>query len=173
MRNGPAALVSHAAGSRSVIVAPATLTKNDSDALAASSAAAGLAPTQTFGNISKPTTVVGTSGLNVIKVNGKITASLILKGTASSEFIVNVTGTLSLGSSSVLGLDGGVTANHVLYNFTGSSGTISTHVGNVVSGTLLAPHYSFNLDGTFHGEVIGGGSKLELLSGATVSCKNA
>jgi hypothetical protein len=37
--------------------------------------------------------------------------------------------------------------------------------------TLLAPHYGFNPDGVVHGEVIGGGSKIELLSGAKVSCK--
>ena len=48
-----------------------------------------------------------------------------------------------------------MTPNHVLYNFTGSSGTIASHVGNVFYGTLLAPTYSFNLDGSFIGEIIG------------------
>ena len=36
-------------------------------------------------------------------------------------------------------------------------------------GTLLAPTYSFNLDGSFIGEIIGGGSSIQLLSNAAVN----
>jgi hypothetical protein len=66
-------------------------------------------------------------------------------------------------------LGGGVTANHVLYNFTAGSGTITSQVGNLFYGTLLAPKLSFNLDGAFIGEIIGGGSSIQLLSNATVN----
>jgi hypothetical protein len=152
----------------SVNVNPGLLAQNDADALAASAAAAGLAPTQTFGNINVGTTVTGNGGLNVIQINGSITKSLILNGGPNDVFIVNVTGTVSLGGSDVLGLAGGVAASHVLYNFVGNSGTIATHVGNVLYGTLLAPKYSFNLDGAFIGEIIGGGKSIALLSGAKV-----
>jgi hypothetical protein len=112
--------------------------------------------------------VNGDGGLNVIAVNGDIKSSLILSGTANDTFIVNVTGTLTLGGNTTLGLAGGVTADHVLYNFVGASGSITTKVGNVLNGTLLAPAYSFTLDGTFNGEIIGGGS-ISLLSGAHVN----
>lgn len=71
--------------------------------------------------------------------------------------------------NSVVAVAGGVTGNHVLYNFTGSGATLSTHVGNVIIGTLLAAHDSFNLDGAFVGEIIGGGNSISLLSDATVS----
>jgi uncharacterized repeat protein (TIGR01451 family) len=153
----------------SIIASPTLLAQNDADALNASAAAKGLAATQTFSTISSPTTVMGNGSLNVIAINGNITASLILKGTANDVFIVNVTGTVTLGGNSELGIGGSVTPNHVLYNFTGSSGTITSHVGNMFYGTLLGPSYSFNLDGSFIGEIIGGGSSIALLSGATVN----
>ena len=153
----------------SLITNPTLLNQVDADALAASAAAAALAPTVVLGTVSNPTTITGTGGQNVIKVNGDIKASLILNGTASDTFIVNVTGTLSLGGSSVLGVSGGVGSGNVLYNFIGSSGTISTHVGNIMNGTLLAPKYSFNLDGVFNSRIIGGGASIALLSGAIVN----
>ncbi len=139
------------------------------DAVSASTQAGELAPTQTLGTVSSPTTVAGNGGLNVIDVNGGIKASLTLSGSSNDVFVVNVTGTLALGGSSVLGLSGGVTADHVLYNFNGSGNTIATHVGNVINGTLHAPQSNFNLDGVFNGEIIGGGGSISLLSGATVN----
>jgi hypothetical protein len=155
--------------SGSIIVDPTGLAQADADARAASAAAAALAPTQTFANIGSDTTVNGNGGLNVIQVNGNITKSLILNGTASDVFVVNVTGTLSLGGYSTLGLSGGVTPNHVLYNFIGAGGTISTTFYNVVYGTILAPDYSMSLDGTFAGEIIGGGAFICLQSRAKVT----
>ena len=154
-----------------VITNPALLTQNDSDALTAATTAAGLPATQTFGNISSNTTVTGNGALNVIDINGNINlnnASLTLTGTASDVFVVNVTGTLTCGGTGGLMLGGGVTANHVLYNLTHSGSTVTSHVGNVFFGTLLAPNMSFNLDGTFNGEIIGGGQSIALLSGAQV-----
>ncbi|HTU19633.1 MAG TPA: carboxypeptidase regulatory-like domain-containing protein [Gemmataceae bacterium] len=153
----------------SISVNAAQMSQVDAAALNAASQAATLTPTQTFGSITSDTTVTGNGGVNVLQINGNITASLILSGTTNDIFIVNVSGSVNLVGSSTLGLAGGVTANHVLYNFTGSNGNINTHVGNVLNGTLLAPTYSFNLDGTFNGEIIGGGSNISLLSGAKVN----
>ena len=107
----------------SVIINSTLLAQNDTDALNASTTAQGLTATQTFGNISSTTTVTGNGGLNVIDINGSINlnnASLILSGSASDVFIVNVTGSASFGGTGGLSLAGGVTPNHVLYNFTGS-----------------------------------------------------
>jgi hypothetical protein len=154
----------------SIIVAPATLNENDAQAIAASKAAAALAPTQTFGTIAANTTIVGTSGVNVILIKGNLEASLTLKGTASSVFIVNITGSYGMFGKSTLGLEGGVTANNVLYNFIGASGAVNTKRGSLAFGSLLGVNYVFNLSGTVHGEVIGGGSAIELTSGAIVTC---
>lgn len=153
----------------SVVIDPNLMSQADSDALSASAQAAALTPTVTLGNINSPTTVTGNGGLNVIAVNGNITSSLTLTGTSSDVFVVNVTGTVTLNGNTVLGVGGGVTPAQVLYNFTGESGTITSKVGNVFYGTLLAPTYSFNLDGTFDGEIIGGGKSIVLLSGAKVN----
>jgi choice-of-anchor A domain-containing protein len=154
----------------SVIVAPATLTANDAEAVKASNEAAALPATQTFGSITSNTTIVGTSGLNVIKINGNISASITLSGTASSVFVVNVTGNYSYWSTANLSLAGGVTANHVLYNFIGASGTVETRPGVTVNGTLLGVHYKFDIAGTFNGEIIGGNRVVEVVSGAMVRC---
>jgi hypothetical protein len=67
-----------------------------------------------------------------------------------------------------LGVSGGVTADHVLYNFTGTSGTISTQVGNIIYGTVLAPNYTMNIDGTWVGELASGGA-MSLLSGVKIT----
>jgi len=153
----------------SVTANAALLATVDSSALAASSQAAVLTPTQTLGTIAHSTTVTGNGGLNVIAINGNIRNSLILSGTSSDIFIVNVTGTADLSGRETLGLAGGVTADHVLYNFTGSGGSINILSSSAVDGTLLAPHEDFNLDGTFNGEIIGGGPEIILLPGATVN----
>ena len=143
------------------------LNQNFTDAMNAARLAASLSPTQTLGSITHTTTINGNGGLNVININGNITTSLILNGSATDIFIVNVTGTLSLTGSTVLGVAGGVTGNNVLYNFTGSGGTITTHVNNMVNGTLLAPNYDFILH-SLNGRIIGG-QDITLMSGATVN----
>jgi hypothetical protein len=146
-----------------VISDAARLSQGDTDALTAANQAAALTPTQTLGSVRTPTTLAGNGGLNVIAVNGNITSSLILTGSTSDVFIVNVTGAATLGGSATLGVGGGVTADHVLYNFTGNNSTISTSGGNVLNGTLLAPTYSFSLDGTVNGEIVGGNARVGLL----------
>jgi choice-of-anchor A domain-containing protein len=143
------------------------LNQNYSDAMAAAALVAGMPATQTFGSINSRTTINGNGGVNVININGDITTSLILNGSASDIFIVNVTGTLKLTGSTVLGVAGGVNGNNVLYNFTGSGQTISTHVNNMVFGTLLAPNYDFILH-SLNGRIIGG-QNITLMSGATVN----
>jgi choice-of-anchor A domain-containing protein len=151
-----------------------SMTSINSDATTASTTYKNLAATQTFGSLSANTTITGNGGVNVIKINGDInfggSDKLVLTGTMADIFIVNITGTLTANGSAMLGLGGGVTAGHVLYNFIGASGDVSLQVGNTVFGTLLGPNYSFsNADGTYNGALIFGGSQIKLLSGATVN----
>jgi choice-of-anchor A domain-containing protein len=137
-------------------VDPAGLTLADSAALAASTQADALTATQTFKNIDARTTLTGNGGVNVIDISGDITNSLILSGTAGDVFIVNVKGSVDLDGSESLGLAGGVTANHVLYNFIGARGSVSARDGTVIDGTLLGPTYGFDLEGKIDGEIISG-----------------
>lgn len=152
-----------------VSVNPTLLTQADSDAQAASSQAAALTATQTFGTITRPTTITGNGGLNVIAIKGDINNPLTLKGTASDVFVINVSGDATLFGRATLGLSGGVTANHVLYNFTANKGLVDIETPAAVSGTLLAPHESIRLDATVNGEVIAGGNFLTLLPGTKVN----
>jgi hypothetical protein len=155
-----------------VVVDAALMTQADADALAASAQAAALKATQTLGTVRRATTITGNGGLNVIDINGSIRASLTLSGGANDVFVVNVTGNLSLSGSAALGLAGGVTANHVLYNFIGRHGQISTGAHDAVNGTLLGVHYNFNVGGTVNGELIGGGRTINLGGHATITQVN-
>jgi hypothetical protein len=141
----------------------------DADAKTASAAAAALAPTQTFKSINRATTITGNGGLNVININGDISASLTLSGSASDVFIINVKGDLSLHGTASLNLSGGVTASNVLYNFVGRHGSISTHSHTVVNGTLLALRYDVSINGVVNGEVIAGGDFVGLGKHATIN----
>jgi choice-of-anchor A domain-containing protein len=160
----------HGKTNSAAVVNAALLTMADKDALQASTAAAALAPTQTLKNVNSATTLKGDGGLNVIDVNGDITASLTLSGTANDMFIVNVRGDLQLRGNSGLKLAGGVTADHVIYNFVGRNGTVSASGNNVINGTLLAPKYDVQLQGTqVNGEVIAGGNSIDLSHGVKVN----
>jgi choice-of-anchor A domain-containing protein len=151
-----------------------SMTSIVNDALTCSASNGALTPTQSFGSVTAATTINGNSGINVIAINGSInlggTNSLVLNGTDSDIFVVNVTGSVAMNGSSELGISGGVTDDHVLWNFIGPSGNVSLQVGNVVHGTMLGPEYSLtNGDGSYYGGMIFGGSDIKLLSGAYVT----
>ena len=143
------------------------------DAISASNAFANMPATQMFSSLSTATTIHGNGGNNVISLSGSINLggsdNLTLNGTANDRFIFNILGGLTLTGSSSVVLTGGVTANDVAFNFIGGGSSISTHVGNTISGILLAPQRDMTLDGTFFGKLIGGGSTLTLMSGAIVN----
>lgn len=101
-----------------------------------SSYAASLPVTQRFGNINNTTTIFGNGGLNVIDVANIRNAQLVLSGTASDVFVINVSGSIQTNQPITLS---GVSASHVLFNLTGTSGNIlQTSGGNVLYGTYLA-----------------------------------
>src|SRR5207249_2444454 len=98
------------------------------DALAASLCFSNLAPTKTISSITKSTTITGNGGVNVINVGSIVLVKqvLTLKGGPNDYFILNVPGDYSLGSSQVV-LTGGVTGNHVLWNFPGTGTTVNIY----------------------------------------------
>jgi hypothetical protein len=133
----------------------------NADALNAAATIAALTPTQTFAAIRRPTVITGNGGLNVIDIDGNITASVLLSGSSNDVFFINVSGTIDLRDHAALAVTGGVTAGAVLYNLTGH-GTVEIHVLDGINGTLLAPDYNLHLDGEFNGAVIGGGRDREI-----------
>jgi len=133
----------------------------NADALSAAAKIAAMTPTQVFGTIRRPTVITGNGGVNVIDIDGNIRDSVVLSGTASDVFFINVSGNIDLRDHATLAVTDGVTAGAVLYNLIGA-GTVEIHVRNVVNGTILAPDYRLNVDGEFNGAIIGGGKDKEI-----------
>lgn len=102
-----------------------------------SSYASTLAATQTYSNIYTATTLDGDGGLNVIDVGNIQNAKLTIDGTANDYFVFNVFG--GIDTDQTMTLEGGITASHILFNLTGSSGTVlQTSDGDSLYGTFLA-----------------------------------
>jgi hypothetical protein len=101
------------------------------------------------------TGIVGTNVVDVRSINGSITLGATggATGGANDIFIINTT-TLSL--SGGVTLRDGVTANHVLFNVTGTNGTVQ--LSGTLNGTFLVPSVavSFGGGGTLNGAIIDG-----------------
>lgn len=108
-----------------------------SDAGALSSAAAALTATQTYtGTVSGALTITGNGGLNVIDFASLQNPTLTINGTSSDVFVINVSSLFNTNQAITLN---GVSASQILWNFTGTSGTVfQTSGGDVLYGTFLA-----------------------------------
>lgn len=148
-------------------------------ALAANTALNALAPDQFIGNITgnkiitlSATTI--TPGLNVVRVDSVNTVSgkITIIGTSTQSVVLQVSGQFNCNGCSIV-LTGGLTAQHVIWNFLGTGGDvdISKPVG-ATSGIFLAPGRSILLDKAANiGALIGAqnGQKLLVHSGATLT----
>jgi hypothetical protein len=128
-----------------------------SAATTASAKDAGLTPTQTSitsNQINGGTNPVTVASVSSIGSSGSPMA-LTISGTASQVFVINVSGNIYLSSVT---LSGGVTANDVLFNVTGSGHNVTLGAG-IVSGTFLDTGGGITLNGTtLYGALIAGGS---------------
>lgn len=136
-----------------------------------SNTAAHLTATQTFTNITAPTTITGNGGLNVIDVANIHNAALTLMGTANDVFVINVSG--SYQTNVPMTLSGGVLASNVLFNFTGTSGNVFQTSGGDqdLDGIFLATDggaYNFSQLG-LDGELINTAGDIQLVSGSQVA----
>jgi hypothetical protein len=105
-------------------------------------------------NISNPSSNVTISGagatspivlsINTINLsNGTFT----LAGTATTTFILNVTGAFTINNSNIF-LTGGLLASHVLFNLEGSANTqFNMQQGTTATGTFIAPNRNVDLSG--------------------------
>jgi len=111
-----------------------------------------------------PQTVVdvGTGGINLNNAN------LTIHGAAGDQVIIRVAGGMNMVGTSSVKLTGGITANDVFFDFTGSKDAINTKVGDMLNGVYIAPNDAMTLDGTFNGEIIGG-ENITLMSGITIN----
>jgi choice-of-anchor A domain-containing protein len=155
------------------------LTQGVADAFALNLSVAGLAPTQTFGTLEikspNPFTIDSTDpgGMNVISLD-TLTLSgagtLTLNGGASDFFIFNITGTYTQSGKSPVVLTGGITPDHVLWNFIDGPFGAGANIGGASDavGVFLAPFRDFSItDSTLNGSIITAGD-LKITSQALV-----
>jgi Ice-binding-like len=95
-------------------------------------------------------------------------STLTLQGTASSQFIINVTKQFSLTSSSRIVLNGGVQWDDVLFNVRGGGSNVTIDGTSLLQGVLMANNRTVRISGgsAVYGEVIGG--KVQLTGGSVV-----
>jgi hypothetical protein len=152
------------------------------DARSASSAAAALAPTQTFTTLTEGQTIVGNGGLNVIRVTGDVTLkkTLTLQGGPSDVFVFQFTSATTAGHD-ILTLSGmvmsitSVLANNIFWDLNGAGGDVTITSGAIVFGNFLAPDRNLLSDhGIVTGRLIAGGSGSELSvhSGSQITIPN-
>jgi choice-of-anchor A domain-containing protein len=152
-----------------------------SAAMAAYGDAANLAPTitniTTLNNPSSPTTITGTSGINVVDLsNLDLSGSsdgLTLSAPTGGSFVVNISGTFSVGNGADIVVAGGLSNFNVLFNVIGTTGgtvQFNGSSGNVdVQGIVLAPYQDININGAqVDGEVISGNLTITEVNTATV-----
>jgi hypothetical protein len=141
------------------------LSQEAQDAMSASTAYAAMTPTQTYGNVTRSLTIAGNGATNVININSLnyFRDNMTLSGGANDVFIINVARGFHFHQSTIT-LQGGVTADHVLFNFARAGSEIELDGRfSVVNGTFLAPFRRVDCDNlrSFNGAIIARGVSLE------------
>jgi hypothetical protein len=86
---------------------------------------------------------------------------ITINGTASQYVVINVdNGTSNESINGAINLTGGITADHVLFNFVGTGGELGGAANDkIANGVFLAPDMKVNLNSvTIDGRIFGGGS---------------
>ena len=119
------------------------------------------------------TTITGVNGTNVVnltdlKLNGDSTKLLLTATGANAQFIVNVSGTFNLSGGDII-LGGDLTPDEVLINYTGTTDLHTSGPSAFINGILLAEHANIGFSNAIiNGEVIAGGSSVQIVSGSFV-----
>jgi hypothetical protein len=174
LNTGTTIIESHPGVVSGTIFTGLDLTQAVTDAKAASSSAAALFTTAALGNVNGAETVTGNGGLNVITIGDLVLNNddLLLSGGVGDKFVINITGKLDLTGNAIIGGLGGVDASDILINVLGTGTTLTTHVDDMINGTLLSLNRSITFHGTT-GAIIAGGitvdSTTTIMSGATIN----
>jgi choice-of-anchor A domain-containing protein len=143
----------------------------------ASNMAATITNVTSINNPSSPLTITGTNGINVVNLtNLDLSGSadgLTLSAPSGGSFVINITGTFSVGNGADIMVAGGLSNMNVLYNVIGTAGNtvqFNGSSGNVdVQGIVLAPYQDININGAIvDGEVITGNLNITEVNTATV-----
>ena len=139
------------------------------DALAASSSYAALPATNATKTITGSKTLTGVAGLNVVNLTSfDVTGNktITINAPATAIVVVNCSGVFALDGGSQIVLAGGISANNVLWNITGS-GNLTITSSSVVNGVVLAPYRTTTLGGssTINGALLCGGDPMSIGGG--------
>ncbi|HAR41190.1 MAG TPA: hypothetical protein DCS07_00920 [Bdellovibrionales bacterium] len=122
-----------------------------------------LAPTQSFSSISSSMAINGNGKLNVISVGGDVSlnsqTALVLNGSASDVFVINLAGTINIQGHGSIVLSGGVLAKNVAFNALGTGAPLSLNGGGAINGTFIGMSRSASVggNGTLNGSLYAGG----------------
>ncbi|HYN33177.1 MAG TPA: ice-binding family protein, partial [Ilumatobacteraceae bacterium] len=111
------------------------------DLRAASAAVSAMTPTQTFGAITRTTTIVGNGGLNVIaadRIQLSGSARLVIRGGPNDEFVIR-TGPINLSGSASVVLSGDLLPSRVLFSIGGLGSGCSLTKSSRLVGSVLVP----------------------------------
>jgi SdrD B-like domain len=100
-----------------------------------------LAPTQTFNDVKRSLTLNGNGGLNIIRMRSLDFRGdrLTFNGSANDLFVINVARDFTFRNSRMV-LQGGVTADHILFNVTTIGASVDIrNASSVLYGTFLVP----------------------------------
>jgi parallel beta-helix repeat protein len=141
--------------------ADARLDRANADALVTSAQIAAMTANVNLGSINDSSRSVGAidgvATTTVVAINSLNMNSDVLefKGDAQDYFLINVAGNFDFSQSEVR-LTGGITANHILFNFANASTVVLNKDKNIWNGTILAPTGSveYHNPATFNGAIV-------------------
>jgi hypothetical protein len=90
-----------------------------------------------------------------------LSGGITINGTASQFVVINVNnGNSNEAVNGAVNLSGGITSDHVLFNFVGTGGSLGAAANKAIAnGIFLAPNMKVNIDSiTIDGRLFGGGS---------------
>jgi len=90
-----------------------------------------------------------------------LSGGITINGSASQFVVININnGTTNEAVNGAVNLSGGITSDHVLFNFVGTGGQLGAAANRAVAnGIFLAPNMKINIDAiTIDGRLFGGGS---------------
>jgi hypothetical protein len=145
----------------STIINNALLSQAVSNAQSASTTFAGMAATNTSVTLMKSGSYTFTatqSGINVVdlsSVSGSPTLAFSCGSFPGCQWVVNDAGGFSFGNGNVT-LGSGMTSGDVLFNVYSHGASVSFNAQATGNGIFLAPYSSWQMKGTWNGELIGG-----------------
>jgi hypothetical protein len=154
------------------MVSSAITTGAFNEASTLSGEAEALTATQTFGaKLTGTTTITGDGGLNVIDLKGGLqNDKLTLDGDSKDVFVFIVSGTFQ--DNEAMTLSKNVSASHILWDFTGTSGNVfQTSGGDQLYGTFIDTHggdFQFSELDLIAGQLINTAGHIQFVSGSQI-----